>query len=114
MDIPFYQRLSEATFAGNALTSINGSTPYNAVYGRTPVLLPPLEVINEEGEIAPVTNRMINRVRELAVQAIVDCTAHNRLLQALRTRTLPSGEAQELQVNMAEEYYIHPNNQKDV
>ena len=39
-DVPFLHVLSEAVFCGNAMISINGSTPYNAVYGRVPRLLP--------------------------------------------------------------------------
>ena len=41
-DIPFKHRLAEATFAGNALITINGSTPYNNVTGRVPLMLPPI------------------------------------------------------------------------
>ena len=32
--VPFSRLLAEAVFAGNALISINATTPYNAVYGR--------------------------------------------------------------------------------
>ena len=32
--------LAEATFCGNALLTVNGSSPYNAVYGRVPRILP--------------------------------------------------------------------------
>ena len=39
-DIPIQQVLSEAIFAGNALISVNDTTPYNALYGRVPNLLP--------------------------------------------------------------------------
>ena len=113
LDIPFSQRLSECVFAGNALTSINNCTPYNAVYGRSPALLPALEVINEEGEISPITDRMVNRVREIAIQAMIEGTAHRRLLQALNTRTLPPGEAQELKPGDSVEYY-RPTGNKDV
>ena len=37
---PFDLILSEAIFAGNAMLTVNGSTPYNAVYGRVPRMLP--------------------------------------------------------------------------
>ena len=39
-DIPFKSVLAEATFAGNALLEVNGSSPYNAVCGRVPSILP--------------------------------------------------------------------------
>ncbi len=62
-DVPFEQRLNECVFSGNALLSINGCTPYNAVYGRTPPLLPGLEVLNTDGVITPLTDRQVGRVR---------------------------------------------------
>ena len=77
--------------SGNALLSINGCTPYNAVYGRTPPLLPGLEVLNDDGEIMPLTDRQVGRVREISVQAIVEGTAHNKLFRAINARTPPAG-----------------------
>ena len=41
--IPFGQILSEAIFCGNALLTIRDSTPYNAVYGRVPRILPGID-----------------------------------------------------------------------
>eukprot|EP00969_Alexandrium_andersonii_P194732 8600738-Alexandrium_andersonii.AAC.1 len=40
LDVPFLQVLAECVFAGNALISVNGGTPYQAVYGRVPLMLP--------------------------------------------------------------------------
>ena len=100
-------------FAGNALTSVNDSTPYNAVFGRTPAILPIFEIINEDGEMSPLTDRMVHRVRELAVAAMVEGTAHKRVLTALRSRSLPSGESQMLALGDAVDYYRPPGN-KDV
>ena len=34
--------LSSSVFAGNAFISVGGSTPYQALYGRQPAMLPPL------------------------------------------------------------------------
>ena len=42
LDIQFEMIPSECVSSGNALLSINGSTPHNAVYGRVPQLLPDL------------------------------------------------------------------------
>ena len=39
----FFSVLAEATFAGNALLSIHGSSPYNAVYGRAPADFPGID-----------------------------------------------------------------------
>ena len=38
--MPFKYILSDAVFCGNALLTINQTTPYNAVYGRVPKILP--------------------------------------------------------------------------
>ena len=43
IECPFGHVLSEATFCSNALLSTNQCTPYNAVYGRVPALLPGIE-----------------------------------------------------------------------
>ena len=45
--IPFSHILSEAIFCGNAVLIIRDSTPYNAVYGRVPRLLPSIDQIAE-------------------------------------------------------------------
>ena len=48
--VPIEQRVTEATFCGNALLSINNVTPYNAVYGRVPTLLPDINSSLPDGE----------------------------------------------------------------
>ena len=45
--VPFGQILAEAIFCGNALLTIRDSTPYNAVYGRVPRILPGIDQIAE-------------------------------------------------------------------
>ena len=52
LDIPFEYRLAEAVFAGNALVTVNNTTPYNAVYGRVPSLLPNTNQTNGNGELS--------------------------------------------------------------
>ena len=42
-EIPFESVLAEAVFAGNALLEVGGSSPYNAVYGRIPSILPGID-----------------------------------------------------------------------
>eukprot|EP00974_Lingulodinium_polyedra_P112546 10888988-Lingulodinium_polyedra.AAC.1 len=44
LDVPFKYRLAEATLAGNCLLTVNGSTPYMALSGRTPNMLPSLSL----------------------------------------------------------------------
>ena len=49
IDIPFKIRVGEAVFARSALLTVNNTTPYNAVYGRVPHLLPNMHVLEDEG-----------------------------------------------------------------
>ena len=54
MNVPYEQRLNEAVFAGNALSTIHDCAPYEAIFGRTSTLLPALEVLHDDGEIVRV------------------------------------------------------------
>ena len=48
IDVPFKIRVGEAVFAGDALLTVNNTTPYNAVYGRAPHLLPNIHALEDE------------------------------------------------------------------
>ena len=76
---PFPVRLAEAVFAGNAMLSINGSTPYNALFGRQPQMLPSLDgsaaALNDTTGNLEGMSRHVHRIRELALQNIVAGTA---------------------------------------
>ena len=113
LQVSFPERLSECTYSGNALVSVNGATPYNALLGRTPHMLPDLEVVNESGQLCPVSNRQTDRIREIAVQAIMSGTANARLNRAWNTRTLPAGEHQDLKVG-DEVDFNRPQGQQDI
>ena len=110
LTIPIQERLGECVFAGNALISVNGSTPYNAVYGRVPQLLPNLSAYPEgpgrdnQGPLAGII-RNSHRLREVAVQAMVQGTAAARIGEALRTRTLPAGQQRDYKVGDQVEFY---------
>ena len=39
LKIPFALTLAESTFAKNVLLSVDGASPYNALYGRVPRML---------------------------------------------------------------------------
>ena len=45
----FKQIVSEATFCGNAMLSVNDSTPYIGLYGRVPNIIPGIDQIIEPG-----------------------------------------------------------------
>ena len=43
--VPFESILAESVFAGNAMLTVNNSTPYSAVYGRVPHILPGIDTV---------------------------------------------------------------------
>ena len=47
VDMPFTSVLAEAIFCGNALLTYGGSSPYTAVYGRVPRILPSIDQIDQ-------------------------------------------------------------------
>jgi hypothetical protein len=111
--IPFPQRLSEAVFAGNALISVNRTTPYNAVYGRVPHILPDINSFEEDASgTLPGVIRHSHRLREIAVQQMVEGTARERINRAMRTRTKDPAQA-EFSTGQPVDIY-RPPNQKDL
>ena len=46
--VSFQSVLAEAVFCGNAMLSVNGSTPYNGLYGRVPNILPSIDQVAPE------------------------------------------------------------------
>ena len=83
----FSQLLAQAVFAGNALVSHGGATPYNARFGRQPDMLPEL-LGSSHGP-----GQDLQRVREVALQNIIESTAISRINRAARGITSPAGEA---------------------
>ena len=109
-------RLAEAVFCGNALITVNNMSPYNAVYGRVPHILPNINQPNEDdaprdSEAVPNPGliRHSARLREIAVQAMIEGTARARLGRAIRTRSLPSGQTSNYQVGDSVDYYRKPS-----
>ncbi|CAE7363144.1 RE1 [Symbiodinium sp. KB8] len=49
LSIPFERMLCEMTFALNALTTVNGQSPYTAVLGRIPAILPSEDSLISDG-----------------------------------------------------------------
>ncbi len=114
--IPFSCTLAEAVFCGNALLSINGSTPYNAVYGRVPALLPGINQIDNPGEAnapSPGLIRHTHRLREISIQSMVEGSARARLGRAMNTRTTPSSQNLNLSVGDGVDFF-RAQDSKDV
>ena len=97
MKIPFPRILGDAVLALNSLTSINGCSPYTAVLGRMPTLLPADDCIMSDG-VPDISSRHTYRLREIAVQAIAEGTAKERMRRALNTQTRPAGEELEYKI----------------
>jgi hypothetical protein len=113
--MPFKYVYSEAAFCGNAMLTINGSTPYNAVYGRVPALLPSIDspdAINEATLGHPGTIRYTHRLREISVQAMIEETAKLRASRALQTRTIPAGQLEQYKPGDLVDFY-RPIGSKD-
>jgi hypothetical protein len=88
--LEFKQLLSEAIFAGNSLISHGGATPYNARFGCQPAMLPDLHALPDDTTAG--VGRHMHRMRELALQKIIEATAVERINRAMRTHTTVPGE----------------------
>ena len=116
ISMPPDQVLSEAQFCSNALLSHAGYSPYQAVYGRTPNMLPEIrtpEALNEGTLELPGTIRFTYRLREIAVRAIVDQTAYDRAQRASLARTSTAGERLEYKVGDQVDFF-RPSGSKDI
>ena len=105
--IPFPRMVSEATFALNALTSVNGQSPYAAVLGRVPSLLPGEDNIMPDDIPGPCSQHS-HRLREVAVQAIAEGTARERMRRAMNSQTRPAGVEHEFKIGDAVDYWREP------
>ena len=109
---PLRMRLASAVLATNSLLSINGSSPYQSLYGRTPNVLPDTDLVaaasNDRDGSLPMSVRCAHRLRELSVQAVVEGTAKARIDRALTTKTKPAGEEFEYQIGDKVEFYTPP------
>ena len=76
-DIPlvFTRLLHEAMFASNAFTFYNGVSPYNALYGRQPAMLPDLPVLDHEQETETSDHTREEIIRKVSLEAITQATA---------------------------------------
>lgn len=82
---------AECVFAGNAFASHGGASPYNARFGRQPAMLPDLPAPAEEGPTGLTRDR--NRLREIALQEIIQSAAQARIRRAMRGQSAAAGEA---------------------
>ena len=74
LQVPFRRILAETTFALNALSSVNGLSPYTAVLGRVPSLLPHDDTVTSDAAAAEGSRHMCS------VSARLPCKASLRAL----------------------------------
>ena len=124
--LPFASVLSEATFSGNALITVGGSTPYNAVMGRMPSMLPGIEHIRSpefgntesggkgtgDGDLPPgkLTLEHTHRLREIAIQEMTEASAKARLGRALNTKSTPAAQKMNLKIGDEVDFYREQSN----
>eukprot|EP00971_Amphidinium_carterae_P150402 2981991-Amphidinium_carterae.2 len=92
------------TFAGNALITVNGSSPYVAVLGRQPALLPDIANDAGDGDVSEHSTA-VHRLREVALQSMIEHTARERIRRAKAAHTRPSGEQMELVLGQEVDYF---------
>ena len=81
-----------AMFAVSALTTVGQKTPYQAVYGRQPPMLPPIRPANDVNpNLDSDDGRAESRIREIAISSMVEATSISRISIALRSRTSAVG-----------------------
>ena len=83
LEVRFAHVLADAVYSKNTLWPIGEGTPYVALLGRVPTLLPHIEHINGSASLNDETgvegSRHIHRLREVAVSSMVVALAERRL-----------------------------------
>ena len=105
--VPFERMLHETTFALNSLSSVNGCSPYTAVLGRVPAILPHEDSVVSDG-IPDHCSGHSHRLCEIAVQAIAEGTARERMKRALHSQTRPSGAELEFKIGDKVDWWREP------
>lgn len=103
--------IAEAVYAKNIMIQVHGESPYKAVLGRQPAALAEFENATMSS-IADDTggqhSRHANRLREVAVQSMVEGSAQARLSRAASTQTRVSGQLLDLAPGMAVDIFRVP------
>ena len=109
--VTFKQLLAECVLANNALVSHAGATQYHARFGATPAMLPDPWQVPDDTAQGP--GRYLHRIREIALQKIIESTAQARVRRALGGRTSVPGEVLDYVPGELVEFYRPPSS-KDV
>jgi hypothetical protein len=116
--MPFEMILGETVLAKNLLTSVAGVSPYQAVYGRLPPIMLEFEPLSETqlddmGAGIPGVSKGHHRLRELAVAAMVDATARQRIERAMKARTRRTTDSLQLKKDDLVEFHRPPLSKDD-
>ena len=103
--------ISEAMLAKNTLLNVGGVSPYNAVFGRSPNMLADFEgsamnTLAPEGSTESIRGQQ--RLREIALESMIGCSARDRIRRALSTNTRPAGEHLNLQLDSLVDFHRKP------
>ena len=90
------------------LITVNGTTPYMNVYGRTPNMLPDINVLGENLE--PGTIRHTNRLREISLQQTIEGTAAEKIKRCLNSKTRVSAQQHDYKIGELVDYHRHQPN----
>ena len=113
--VDFEDVLSEATYAKNVMLSINGTSPYVALFGRFPQILGEFEaqgqsaITDGEGGIRGASRHSV-RLREIAIANIAESQASQRLKQAERSQSRLTGELLDLRCGELVDIFRQPQN----
>ena len=99
--VPFEVMVCECLLAKNVMLTLSGHTPYRAIYGRDPPMLA------EFGGI-PRYSRHTIRLREVAMQAMAQASAQQRLERALRSKTRIATEQLRLETGDLVDFWRKP------
>ena len=110
--------ISECALIKNLLITVAGFSPYQAVYGRLPPLMAEFEPvsdcqIDDQSAGIPGISRHHHRLREVAMQSMVEMTAKDRLRRALRSKTRAPHEALQLTVGDQVDFHRPPSTKEE-
>lgn len=90
--LPFDVVLAECMFVNNAMLTVGDATPYQAVFGRTPVMLPGFELVSESSlddlsaGVAGFSRHDL-RIREIALEKMIQHSSRTRLERGMNSKT---------------------------
>ena len=97
--------------AKNALLVYGKASPYEAVIGQTPNMLTDLEhpTVGQLADDGPGPCRNVARIRDIAVQSMVEATARARMSRAGSTQARVTGEQLQLEPGQLVDIYRRPS-----